>query len=403
MTTTHPTNNGPGFSGPDHPTTGPGRSAFLRPLCGAERGYNTAGDVLVNRTADGVDLNLIWQEAQQALALANAERTSLASLISYPTTSVADPVAQAVGGDHFEESSEMGEPTGIRSGAAPLLMGYNFKDFDLAARLTWKFLRDAPAEQVRDIINRALEADNRLVTGSLIRQIFTNATGFNEFQHPVRPLYTGLDGSVPPPFAGRTFTSSASHMLASGNSAIDPGDLQDAISAVTSKGYGINRGSQLIILCHPHEAEIISTFRRGVQTNGIESRHDYVPSVTAPPWLSDESIVGVQPPGEFNGLPVAGQWGPAWIVPTYYLPDSGYFACVASGGRNNALNPVAFRQHANVAYQGLRQIPGRDQRYPLQDSFFTRAFGTGVRHRGAACVVQITAGSVYTPPVWQWT
>ena len=47
-------------------------------------------------------------------------------------------------------------------------------------------------------------------------------------------------------------------------------------------------------------------------------------------------------------------------------------------------------------------IPGRNQRYPLQDSFFARGFGTGVRHRGAAAVLQVTTDSTYTPPTLKW-
>jgi len=46
----------------------------------------------------------------------------------------------------------------------------------------------------------------------------------------------------------------------------------------------------------------------------------------------------------------------------------------------------------------LRVIPGPDL-YPVQEHFYARGFGTGVRHRGAAVAVQITGSSSYTPPV----
>lgn len=48
----------------------------VMPIFGAERGYNTEGDVLVNATADGVDLNAIWREQMAALAIFNEERTA---------------------------------------------------------------------------------------------------------------------------------------------------------------------------------------------------------------------------------------------------------------------------------------------------------------------------------------
>jgi hypothetical protein len=34
----------------------------------------------------------------------------------------------------------------------------------------------------------------------------------------------------------------------------------------------------------------------------------------------------------------------------------------------------------------------------LQDSFYARGFGVGVRHRGAAVVTQVTTNASYTPP-----
>jgi hypothetical protein len=407
MTMTRPQFTHPPFSRPESHTTGPTRVAHalelcLTPLSGADGGYATEGDVLVNRTADGVDLNTIWSETAAALQIVNEKRSSLAALISYPTVAVADPVAQAVGGANFEEASEFGEPVGARTAPDVLMMGYDFTDYDLASRFTWKFLRDATAEQVRAVINSAMEADNRKVTGGLLRRLFDDTQGYNEFQHAVRPLWTGLDGLAPPPHAGQTFPTTTSHMLASGNAALDPGDLADLINAVRSKGYGISQNTRLLILCHPMEAEIISTFRRGVESNGVVSKYDFVQSASAPAYLTDENVVGQIAPGEFAGLEVAGSFGPAWVIPSYHLPQ-GYVAVVATGGPNSALNPVAFRQHPNPAYQGLRSIPGRDQRYPLQDSYFARSFGTGIRHRGAAAVLHVTAGASYTPPTWHWS
>ncbi|AFA73690.1 hypothetical protein GPOL_c26690 [Gordonia polyisoprenivorans VH2] len=365
-------------------------------------GYSSTGDVLVNQTVDGVDLNTIWDQAASAMALWNKQRNALAALISYPTIAVGDAIPQTIGGDHFEVASEFGEPTGLRAEPDALILGYDFEDHDLASRFTWKFLRSASAEQVRSVIDRAMEADNRLVTGGLLRQLFTPEARQNEMGQTVYGLYNGADGMVPPPYAGQTFPPQNSHLMVSGNTALDPGDLQLAIEQVRSKGFGVDASSRLIVLCHPLEQEVIATFRRGVETNGVESKYDFIPSASAPAYLTEDNVVGQVAPGEFGGLEVSGSFGPAWIVPSYYLP-AGYVAVVATGGPNSARNPVAFRQHQNVSYQGLRIIPGRDQRYPLQDSFFQRSFGTGVRYRGAACVVQIKESGPYTAPTWNWS
>lgn len=396
MTTTHPADNRPWLT---HPLR---RSLFAFGADPNAVGYSSAGDVLVSHTSDGVDLNAIWDQAATVLNSWNQKRTALASLISYSTVNVGDAIPQTLGADHFEKASEYGEPTGLRAEPDALILGYDFEDYDLASRFTWKFLRAASAEQVRSVVNRALESDNRLVTGAILRRLFDPAEGLNEFAHKVYGLYNGTDGMVPPPYAGQTFPSTNSHYLVSGNTAVDPGDLLDAINQVRSKGFGVSANSRLIVLCHPNEAEIISTFRAGVETNGVESKFDFIPSASAPAYLTEENVVGQVAPGEFGGLEVLGSFGPAWIIPSYFLPV-GYVAVVATGGPNAAINPVAFRQHSNPSYQGLRIIPGRDQRYPLQDSFFQRSFGTGVRYRGAAAVVQIKASGSYEAPTWDWS
>ncbi len=230
------------------------------------RGYSSEGDVLVSSTADGLDLNKIWDESASAMTMWNKQRSALASLISYPTTSIADAIPQTIGGDHFEVASEFGEPTGLRAAPAALILGNSFEDYDMASRFSWKFLRSASAEQVRSVINRAMESDNRLVTGSILRRLF------------------------------------------------------DPCEQVRSKGFGINANSRLLVLCAPSEAEVIATFRAGQETNGIESKYDFIPSASAPAYLTQENVVGQVAPGEFAGLEVLGSFGPAWVVPSFYLP-----------------------------------------------------------------------------------
>ncbi|MED5802867.1 hypothetical protein VX037_17710 [Gordonia sp. Z-3] len=284
------------------------------------RGYSSEGDVLVSSTADGLDLNKIWDESASAMTMWNKQRSALASLISYPTTSIADAIPQTIGGDHFEVASEFGEPTGLRAAPDALILGNSFEDYDMASRFSWKFLRSASAEQVRSVINRAMESDNRLVTGSILRRLFDPTEGVNEFAHKVYGLYNGTDGMVPPPYAGQEFLSTNGHYLVSGNTAVDPGDLQDACEQVRSKGFGINANSRLLVLCAPSEAEVIATFRAGQETNGIESKYDFIPSASAPAYLTQENVVGQVAPGEFAGLEVLGSFGPAWVVPSFYLP-----------------------------------------------------------------------------------
>lgn len=71
---------------------------------------------------------------------------------------------------------------------------------------------------------------------------------------------------------------------------------------------------------------------------------------------------------------------------------------VVSGGAGAQVNPVMFREHTRSELRGLLSIGGSNKDYPLIDSFSIRGFGTGVRHRGAAVAMQVTASASYTAP-----
>ena len=122
-------------------------------------------------------------------------------------------------------------------------------------------------------------------------------------------------------------------------------------------------------------------------------------SCEQPAYFTNEQIVGAIPPTDFEGLRVLGSYGDAWLIESHYVP-SGYVIVAATGGLDSDRNPVGFREHTNPAYSGLRHIPGAN-RYALQDSFYARGFGTGVRHRGAAVVMQVTDDANYTAPTIQ--
>ncbi len=386
------------------PTVSANRLDLSRPIFGAEtrirRGINSQGNVLVNQTNDGIDLNVIWDEWANVLDLWNAERTSIASLLSFYTTLRGEAVPQTLSQMKFEQASEYGVPMSGRPEAEVLRLGYTFGDYDLRLGTTWKFLRDADSRQLNANMNQALEADNRLVTGTVLNRLFDPTPGANEDATTVYGLYTGDDGIAPPPYMGVEFPDTTSHYLVSGAATIDSGDLEEAIKAITSKGYGPVAGSQLIILCNEYEADIIATFRRGEEsrTGGPIAKYDFVLSKSAPAYLTEETIVGQQAPESYKGLPVFGSYGEAFVIKSNLIP-AGYVAVAATGGPNSEVNPVAIRQHPNTNYQGLRVIPGSDQ-YPLLNSYLQRSFGVGTRRRGAAAVIQVKATGEYEAPTF---
>jgi hypothetical protein len=366
------------------------------PPFGAEGGYQTQGDALVQVTADGVDLNVIWAEVAAVIKAWNAERSALTNLLTFSTTNTADAIPQSRSADSFEEASELGEPEAIRPPAEYSLMGYTFKDYDKSSRWSRFFLRDSTVEQVRAVLDYALEADNRLTTGRILQRLFDPTEGENEFGAPVYGMYNG-DGMVPPAYLGKDFSTAHQHYVVSESATMDSGDLEFAYRNVTEHGYGTESNSRLLALMNPAQAEVVSQFKAGVETNGVVAKHDFIPSAGAPAYLTAETIVGQVEPESFNGLPVQGSYGPVWVIQSDFIPD-GHFAVVATYGPNSPNNAIGFREHVQAQYRGFRTIPGLSA-YQLQDAFFTRAFGVGVRRRGQACVTQIKASGDYDIPV----
>lgn len=379
------------------PRTDPEKLWPILPF-GFDRGISTESDALVSVSADGVDLNVIWEQVAAAIDAWNAERSALTSLLAFNTTNSADAIPQAASSESFEIATEFGEPEALRAPTAHLLAGYTFEDYDLATRWSWKFLRSATKEQILAQANFALEADNKLVNGAILQRLFDNTTEQNEWAHTVYPIFNG-DSVVPLDYLGKSFTAPHNHFLVSGAAELDSGDLEQAAKAVTEHGFGTETNSRLLAFVNPAQAEVISTFKAGViSANGAVAKHDYIPSQGAPAYLQPENIVGKVAPADFNGLAVQGSYGNMWIIQSDYIPED-YFAVVATYGPNSPSNLLGFREHVQTVYRGLRRIPGPVPSYPIQEAYFSRSFGVGVRRRGAAAVVQIKETGSYDVPV----
>ena len=243
---------------------------FGAPFGADSSGIGTEGDALVQVLADGTDLNAMWAELRNVLSAWNKERSAIAQLLAYGTTNTADAVPQSILDESFEEASEFGVPTSLRVPSEYLLLGYTLNDYDRATRFSWKALRSMTAEQVRASVDGILAADNKLVNGLIMRRLFDNTHGENEWGHTTYGLWSG-DGVVPPDWAGKTFTGDHTHYLASGSTDLDSSDLEAAFDHIVQHGYAENLPSQLLVFMHPDEAKVVSTFRAGVENNNSQS------------------------------------------------------------------------------------------------------------------------------------
>jgi hypothetical protein len=371
----------------------------------AQYGTLVKGDVLVDRTSDGVDLNHVWEEFATLLDLWNKERSSLTDLLVFKTTATGEAVPQNVAIASFEEATEFGVPRSANLPGDSLLLGYQFKDLDLAGRFTWKFLRDADLRQVQSVMNGILSADNKLTTGTILRRLFDPTEKRNEFGHRVFGLWNGTDGLAPPPYLGRTFPTDTTCYRTSQASVIDSDDIEQAIRTIVRFGYGTQANSRILILANPDEAEKIMAWRaghesrpeEGSETSGPIAKYDFIPAQNQPAFITPAGeLVGEQVPGDWSGVKVEGSYGPSILVQSDFVP-SGYVAVVASYGPDSPYNAIGFRQHQNPVYQNLRVIPGAGT-YPLVNAYHQRSFGVGVRQRGSAVVIQVTTDDDYAKP-----
>lgn len=386
------------------PGTDPG---FLRSLGivvapgGSERGYNAVGDLL-GKAADGTDLNDLWAEYQDTVRLANATRNVIIDFLTFGVTQEVERVAQAGSGADFEIATEYGEPKGVRTKVGYFNLGYDLEWYDLAARFTWQYLAEADRSAIDAVAAAALEADNRNIFNKVMRTVFnpTNlTTTIDGNSVPVYKFYNN-DGTTPPAYKSNTFTNTHTHYVGSGNTLIDSGDLEAIQNDFYSHGYTKSGGYRLVLMVNKAQGDAIRTWRFGVENaNSAVAKFDFIPARGREDllFLTQTQVLGNQVADNLEGLDVIGSYGDFTIVQEDYIP-SGYIFAFATGGAQNLGNPIGFREHRNTGLRGLRLVKGRDNDYPLIDSFYQRVFGTGIRQRGGGYVMQIVNSATYTAP-----
>lgn len=371
---------------------------------GGAKGYNTEGD-LITQTIDGVNLNTVWRDFQASIAIRNRERQTLIDFLSYSVSQPVVTVPQFGAGDEFEEASEFGVPVGIRTEASYFQMGFPFKWYDTGIRYTWKFLADATAEQIESNHQSVLDADSRLLFKEVMRTLFRPTNRTAEIRGQAFNVYAfyNADATVPPEYKSVTHAGTHTHYLVSGAATIDSGDVDEVQNHLTHHGYSRENGVELILMVNVQEGDVIRQFRS--IANGGTAKFDFIPSTSQPSFLLPVDLrvdpsTATRPPGQLKGLNVIGAYGQFLIVQEEYVP-AGYMVAFGTGGSENLTNPIGIREHANPALRGMRLVKGRRDDYPLQDSYYQRGFGAGIRQRGAGVIMQVKAtGSYAAPPAY---
>lgn len=358
------------------------------------------GDILTH-TPDGVDLNQLWGEFVDANTVYNEHKQGFVGLLTYPVISDIELVPQ-IGDFQFEIATEFGIPRGQNTNISYYQLAYAYQDYDLKLGYTWKFLRDAPSQQIEAIHTKAIQADQALVFRKTMETLFDNRsrqTIINAMTFNVYPL-ANADGWVPPSYKGVTFDGTHNHYLTSGNATVDSGDFEMAVNTLTEHGYGWDTGTQIVCFANRSEINSIRKWRFGqVSANTVVANFDFVPALGQPALLvpNAEGLLGGQAPATWNGLRVSGAYMDVMVIEEPLMPV-GYMMFLSTGGVNTDENIIGVREHASPAWRGLKLMPGNQQRYPLIDGYYVHGFGTGVRRRTGAAIVQVTANASYTIP-----
>lgn len=368
-------------------------------------GFNSSADILT-QTKDGRDLNGLWAEYQRVVQEWNAQRSAMVQFLTYPVVDIVEEIPVMGTGHDFEEASEYGVPKSARPSMDHYSMGFPFKWFDLGSRFTWQFLADARQEQVDAIANMALEADNRLVFNKTMRRLFDNTdqlASINGNNYSVYSFWNGSGTIAPPPYRSNTFNASHNHYMTTNGATLDAQDLDDLIDNVGHHGYTKLNGFRIVVMVNKLQSPRIRSFRSASSNNGTtDATHgnwDFIPALGTNAMLlpQNQVLLGGQVGNTLEGFNVIGSYGDALIVEDDYIP-AGYLVCFATGGPDNLANPLGVRQHPNENLQGMRLVKGPVPDYPLIDSYYVRGFGLGVRHRGAAAIMQVVTGTTYTQP-----
>lgn len=370
----------------------------LDTLHGFEGGANEYADVIF-QALDGADLGAMWAEFQQTLAIRNSQRDRLVDWLTYRITSPIDQVRYPNTQD-FEEATEYGEPVGIRL-SPPYNMGFSFKWYDLAIRYTWQFLLENTGAQISALHNEALEADDRLMFHQVFKTVFnpTNLTSsVRNVPVTVYKFWNG-DGIAPPSYKTNTFDGTHTHYLTTGSTdfaASGSDALLDVEDTLYEHGYSLINGYRLMLWVNRQEGKLLRAAR---VANDWE--YDFIPGVNVGGGVfipAGQYVGAPQGTGDLGALgdTQIGTYGPFHVIEEDFVP-AGFVACFAVGGPESLNNPIGIREHENPSGRGLQLLQGDDS-YPIKDSFYRHGFGTGIRHRGAGVLLQVTASGTYGAP-----
>ena len=205
--------------------------------------------------------------------------------LSFRTTLAGEAVVQSVDSGPFERATEHGVAVAQGVPLEAAVLGYDRHDWDRRSSFTWKFLRDTSAEQVRTVFQAIVHADNRLVTGRVLRRLLDPTPSHNEAGWPVSACGTRTAQSRRP--SGTTHSPEPSRCISLVAQRLGfSADIEDAVrkvnrTATDSPKAQAGRCSSSPIPLRQNSlgvGEWVEPSRSG----GPKARYDFVQASSAP-------------------------------------------------------------------------------------------------------------------------
>ncbi len=363
-----------------------GMAPFLFGADDAPGGFHQRSDVGERSTVDGTPLETLWDEFRSRLSVFNQQHSLWVGTFGSPVTGTTMRVAIPRRAK-MERATEFGQPSLIRT--ERVARAFYLDHWDIGIGFTQEFLDDATDAEIqanRLLVEEAWMARQR----ENVLELLMRSSNFTDAKEglAVKRLYNG-DGEIPPEYDIYTFSGSHTHYLTTAGAALVEADLTTIEDDLISHGYGDNSsggaGGELLLFAPRDLVAKIRTF-----TSFIPAATSQIAEILP----NSGVIVGNRPTGA--GWKIEGTLGKLAIIESTAIP-AGNLVATTTAGQLAPGNVLGIRQHINPSVRGLRLNPGRND-YPLLDSFYDGYIGGGVKHRGAALVMQETAGA-YTDPV----
>ena len=283
--------------------------------------------------------------------------------------------------DEMVLADEFGRaPTQVES--KPGRIGLPLERYKIAKGFTTDFLTTASVAQVamrtREVEAAHIKRMTRNLREALFRPVSFDFTDYrvDDMVLKVKPLYNG-DGTAPvngP--AGESFDGTHNHFMTA------PELTADAVDALIENVAEHDDNADVVIQVSLAEAAAVRALPGFAPI--MDARIEQVPNgqMVARGSLNTGNIKN-RKIGYYNGAEI-------WVKPWVY---SGYLLGL---NRNAAQKVLGLREPEEQNRRGLR-IVATNIAYPLQSENFEAEFGFGVLSRGAAAILQITAGAYEDP------